>query len=315
MTTTDYTDRYVSAVVRGVPERQRADLEKELRASLADDIEARIEAGADHATAEYAAIQALGDPIVLSAHYAGRPLHLVGPALYADWKRLLTALELIVVPIVVAALAVIGAFAGDPLGKIVGGAAWTGLSVAVHLAFWVTVTFALIERLPAAGRRRLGFWNPDMLPETSARLTSRTEFTVETILSVLVVTALLLSPYVSPFAAADGAVIGFFHPFVNASGLVFVLVAAALLQIAAGALRLRGRWTMPHAIGMTIVDLAAACVVIALAATDRLLNAAFFEAAGWGTEPIGVVNVIVMCVGALAIATSTWENIRSVRRG
>src|SRR5690606_33697158 len=100
MTTTDYTDRYVSAVVRGVPERQRADLEKELRASLADDIDARIEAGADHATAEYAAIQALGDPIVLSAHYAGRPLHLVGPALYADWKRLLTALELIIVPIV-----------------------------------------------------------------------------------------------------------------------------------------------------------------------------------------------------------------------
>lgn len=314
MTTTSYLDRYVAAVVRGVPERQRADLEQELRASLADDIDARIDAGADAAAAQYAAVQELGDPIVLTAHYTGRPLHLVGPALYADWKRLLTALELIIVPIVVAAIAIIGALRGDEFGAIVGGAAWTGLSVAVQLAFWVTVTFALIERLPSATTSKLATWNPDMLPEAPAKLTSRTEFTIETILAVLVPTALLLSPYVSPFSDANGAVIPLFDPFIVASGAVAALVVVALAQIAAGALRLRGRWTMPLAIGMTVIDLAGAAVIIALGATDHLLNRAFFEAAGWATEAIGVINVIVMGVGALAIATSAWENLRSVRR-
>lgn len=315
MTPTTYIDRYVSAVVRGVPERQRADLEQELRASLADDIDARIDAGADPQRAEYAAVQNLGDPLVLTAHYTGRPLHLIGPALYADWKRLLTALELIVVPLVIAVIALIGAFRGDSVGAIFGGAAWTGLSVAVQLAFWVTVTFALIERLPAQATTKFVGWNPDMLPETSAKLTSRTEITIETILAVLVPTALLLSPFVSPFADETGAAIGLFHPFMWASGLVFVLVAAGLAQIAAGALRLRGRWTMPIAIGMTVVDIAAAGVIILLGATDRLLNPAFFEVAGWTLDAIGVVNVIVMLVGALAIATSAWENLRSVRRG
>jgi len=51
-----------------------------------------------------------------------------------------------------------------------------------------------------------------------------------------------------------------------------------------------------------------------LGATDRLLNRAFFTAAGWPLEAVGVVSVIVIVVGALAIATSAWENIRSVRK-
>lgn len=315
MTASSYTDRYVATVVRGVPERQRADLEQELRASLADDIDARVDAGADAASAEYDAVSELGDPITLSAQYAGRPLHLIGPALYPDWKRTLTVVELIVVPIVVATMAVVGAVAGNPLGEVIGSTIWTGLSVAVHLAFWFTVAFALIERLPAAAPAKVGTWNPDMLPETSAKLTSRTEFTVETVIAVLLPTALLLSPYVSPFTDAAGAVIPLFHPFITASGLVLVLVAVSLLQIAAGALRLRNRWTAPLAIGMILVDLVGAVVVIGLAASDRVLNPAFFAAAGWSADAIGVVNVIVMCVAALAIATSAWENVRSVRRG
>ena len=122
MTTSTLTDRYVSAVVRGVPDRQRADLEQELRASLADDIDARLDAGADAKSAERDAIVELGDPIVLAARYAGRPLHLVGPELYADWRRLLTVLEFIIVPIVVATLVIVGAVKGDTFGGIVGGA-------------------------------------------------------------------------------------------------------------------------------------------------------------------------------------------------
>jgi hypothetical protein len=314
MTATTLTDRYVSAVVRGVPERQRADLEQELRASLADDIDARIEAGTETKTAERDAIVELGDPIELSARYTGRPLHLVGPLFYADWKRLLTVLEFIVVPIVFAALAIVGAVKGDPVGAIVGGAVWTAFSVAVQLAFWVTVVFALIERTPPMAAKKLLPWTPDMLPDTSAKLTSRVEFIVETTLAALLVTAFLLSPFVSPFSDAAGAPIPFFDPWIWQSGLVAVLVIVPLLQVGANALKLRDRWTMPLAVAATLVDVAGAVVLIVIAATDHLLNRDFFEAAGWATEAIGVVNVIVMFVGALAIATSAWENIRSVRR-
>ena len=41
------TDRYVAATLRTVPEKQRPDIEKELRASIADAIDDRLEAGAE----------------------------------------------------------------------------------------------------------------------------------------------------------------------------------------------------------------------------------------------------------------------------
>lgn len=314
MTASTLTDRYVSAVIRGVPAKQRADLEQELRASLADAIDDRREAGADAKTAEHDAIVELGDPIVLTARYTGRPLTLVGPALYADWKRLLTVLELIVVPIVFATLVIVGVVKGDTPGGVIGGTVWTVFSVAVQLAFWVTATFALIERMPSTAERKLVPWTPDMLPETSAKLTSRTEFVVETTLAALLVTAFLLSPFVSPFADAAGAPVSFFDPWIWRTGLVAVLVVVPLLQVGANALKLRGRWTMPLAVGATLVDVVGAVVLIVLGATDHLLNSAFFGAAGWPLEAVGVVNVIVIVVGALAIATSAWENLRSVRR-
>ena len=62
MTEVTLTDRYIDATVRSVPERQRADLSAELRSSIADQIEARVEGGADPAEAERAVLTALGDP-------------------------------------------------------------------------------------------------------------------------------------------------------------------------------------------------------------------------------------------------------------
>ncbi len=50
--TTTLTDRYVDAILRRLPERQRPDIEKELRASIADAVDDRLEAGTDPAEAE-----------------------------------------------------------------------------------------------------------------------------------------------------------------------------------------------------------------------------------------------------------------------
>ncbi len=308
------TDRYVAAVVRGVPQKQRADIERELRTALADAIDDRMAAGADAKKAEHDAVLEFGDPIVLAAGYAGSPLHLIGPVHYADWKRLLTILEFIVVPIVVAVLAIVSVVKGESFGAAIGGAIWTAIVVGTQLAFWVTAMFAMIERMPSTRDRRLMTWTPDMLPDTSSQLTSRTEFIVETSFGALVATAFLLSPFVSPFADAQGAPIPFFDPWLWQTGLLAVLMAALVLQIGANAIKLRGRWTLPLAAGATLVDLAGAAVLIVLGATSHVLNPAFVTAAGWAEGVIPVVNVCVIGVGVLAVATSAWENFRSVRR-
>ncbi len=48
MTATSLTDRYVAAAMRTVPEKQRDDLGTELRASIDDQIDARVENGEPH---------------------------------------------------------------------------------------------------------------------------------------------------------------------------------------------------------------------------------------------------------------------------
>lgn len=68
------TDRYLTAALGGIPGAKRPDVERELRSSIADAIDDRTGAGEDPARAEVEVLEGLGDPAVLSARIAGRPL-------------------------------------------------------------------------------------------------------------------------------------------------------------------------------------------------------------------------------------------------
>jgi len=58
----ELTDRYVGATLRSIPEKQRADIEAELRASIGDEIDARVESGEDEESAEQEVLTALEMP-------------------------------------------------------------------------------------------------------------------------------------------------------------------------------------------------------------------------------------------------------------
>jgi hypothetical protein len=72
--TTNHPDR---SVRRGdpcaaCPRDRRSDIERELRASIADAVDGRIDAGGEPADAEVAVLTELGDPARLAAGYADR---------------------------------------------------------------------------------------------------------------------------------------------------------------------------------------------------------------------------------------------------
>ena len=150
------TDRYVWAVLRSLPEAQRADIDRELRATIADTVDAKIESGSKPADAEREALIELGDPYKLAWGYADRPLHLIGPALFPDYIRLLRVLYFIVLPIVVVvvflSLLLAKSLEGEsPWGAF--GPIWPiAIGVAVHMGFWTTLVFAVLERTHAAGQ-------------------------------------------------------------------------------------------------------------------------------------------------------------------
>lgn len=308
------TDRYVAAVGRGVHEKQRTDVENELRASLADAIDDRLAGGASAAVAERDAIAELGDPMVLAAHYTDRPLHLIGPALYPGWKRTVYALEIITVPVVLVVLLIVGLATGKSVGDAIGWTVWITLTVAMQLLFWITVMFAIAERTPSMTKSPVE-WTPEMLVE-AAPSESMTwgGFLCGASLWALVTIAFVASPLVTPLTDAHGAGIPFFNPWIWETGLIVVLAVVPLLQIGVGAVTLRWRWTRAFTIGAIALDVVLGGILAALAATDQLLNPAFAEAAGWPDFVTPIVRWGVLGLVAIALLLGIADHVRSMRQ-
>lgn len=149
------TDRYLAATLRSVPAPRRDEIATELRASIDDMIEGRTSGGQDPTTAEREVLTELGNPDQLAARYADRRLQLIGPTYYLVWLRLLKLLLSFVPALVGTVVAIVDAADGKGFGAI-GTGITTALQVAVQIAFWLTVTFAVIERFQPAGACRAG---------------------------------------------------------------------------------------------------------------------------------------------------------------
>ena len=135
------TERYLAAALRSIPDAQRADVDRELRSSIADAVEDRVAAGEERASAEKAVLEGLGEPTRLASGYTGRPLYVIGPDVFLVYRHILATLVGVIVPIVAVVLTTVALAGGagylDGLMAGIGGAFSTG----VHLAFWVTLTF------------------------------------------------------------------------------------------------------------------------------------------------------------------------------
>ncbi|MFD7721134.1 HAAS signaling domain-containing protein [Streptomyces sp. NPDC059814] len=164
------TDRYVAEVVRRIPAGRRGDVADELRATIADTVEAR--GPEDPEAAEREVLTEMGDPVRLAARYADRPLALIGAGLYPTYIRLLAVLLLTVLPVVVAVSAVLDVLDGKGAGAVIGGAVGTVVSLGAQMIAWLTVVFALAEWSGKSSGKSSGApgraWTPDELPRLRA---------------------------------------------------------------------------------------------------------------------------------------------------
>lgn len=306
------TERYVTTVVHHVPEKSRADVSAELRASIADDIDARVAAGAASETAERDALLALGDPHRLAAEYAGTPLHLIGPVHFLEWRRLTVMLLSIVLPIVAGAITIARALAGDGPIDIVLGVLGTVASVAVGLVFWVTVVFAILERTPS-GAAPLARWSLDDLPEGDRRPQVGVGDLVGGILGLLVIVVLVVGQAVaSPVRDETGAVVPVLDPALWSWWIPYIIVISAAELLLVVMLYQRRRWSFGAAIANIILNVAAAVPLVVLVATDSVINPAFsssFE------EEQGLIELGQSAAVGVAIAIAAlalWNSIEGV---
>jgi hypothetical protein len=316
---TSLTERYLAAALRGIPDRQRADVERELRSSIADAVEDRVDKGEDRFAAETAVLEDLGDPARLAAGIAGRPLYLIGPNLFMQYRHVLVTLLSIVVPIVAVVLAAIelgssGVYVRALVDGLVG-----ALTVGIQICFWVTVAFALVERVDAVREARDeisaagGRWSVERLPALPPGRVTAGEMVGEVLTTLLTIGGLLVLSGVALFTDEAGSIIPLFNPDLWSLWLpilVALLAALAALQVV---IFLVGRWTMRLAVAHAVIDVAFAVPFIALALTGSLINPAFAAEVGWpplaeGTGPV------MLSVGIGVLLVTAWEVFDGFRR-
>lgn len=305
---TDLTDRYVLTVLRRVPDAQRADLDRELRASIADAVDARVEAGAAPGDAVEATLVELGDPDRLADQYAGRRDHLIGPELFSVWRRLMTLQFSVVLPIVVA-VPVVGELAdGGPVGEAVGAGIGALLTVGVHLAFWTTLVFAILERTGTGRDGIAGAWKPEHLPRYEQGRAVTSHLVVDLVWIALLIAGLVLQQFTfTEQPLLDPANWSFWWPY---------LIVVLLLE-GAYAIWFRRAGVRTHA--MTAVNallaVASAGPVVWLLAHDRFLNPGYApfgaEAQGWTSR----IVLIVVAVIAVWDVVDQGLRVRRSRRG
>lgn len=316
---TSLIERYLAAALRGIPEGQRADVERELRSSIADAVEDRVTAGEDRSAAERAVLEGLGDPATLAAGYAGRPMYLIGPELFPVYRHVLTMLLPIAIPIVAVVLTTV-ALAGqadyiDAVLRGVGGA----VSVGIQLVFWVTATFAFLERADVARGARseiaaaTGRWKVEMLPEPKPNRISAGETVGEVLTTLIGIGGLLFLRDTSWFTGADGAATPILDPELGAFWVPLLIALLVWLAAVHVIVYFLGRWTMPLASAHAVLQLAYAVPVVWGALSGSLINPAFAAELGWP----GLANGNgwpMLSLAAVVVLVTGWEIIDAFRK-
>ena len=326
--TPNLTDRYVSAVLGGVPTGDRPDLEREIRALIADTVDAKAADGTlDAAAAERAALTELGDPGALASRYtSGRADYLLGPNVYPVWLALVSRLLAILVPLIGVLALAASLIEGSTIGQAIVAGITGAFQVAVQTLFWFTAVFVIIDRvggpkeraeLSAAaaavrvrGRGTEGPWTVDDLPDLPAvERISLGELAATIALNVFLLGVLVWLQLGSTIAV-NGQSTQVINPALGSLWLPWFIVVAIAEIAFTIAVYLRGRWTNAYAVGNALLGAAFAIPAIYLLANDLLVNPALVDAAIAATDGTDAwIQPLKVIIGVSVAAVFAWDAI------
>ncbi|MET0716240.1 MAG: permease prefix domain 1-containing protein [Mycetocola sp.] len=303
MSASTLTDRYVAAALRTVPEAQRTDLGAELRASIDDQIDARAGGGMPAEAAERAVLTELGDPDKLAAEYTDRPLHLIGPKYYLDWWRLMKLLLWIVLPCAAFGVALAQVLAGAGIGEVIGTVVVTLLTVTVHLFFWVTLVFFMVERTGTPIGTK---WTIEQLPEPRERGLGFGDMVASLVFLALAAGAIVWDHFIGFVPTHPG--LSFFDDGLWPWMIAILFAIMALDGALSVTVYLVRRWTVPLAVTNAVLALAVAIPAIVLLVQGELLTPGFWstvipDAASGRT----VQSIMTVITGFVIAGAALWD--------
>ena len=307
------TDRYVWGVLRAVPSAQRPDLEPEIRALVADAVEAREGDGTDPAAAERAALMELGDPEHLAARYTDRQLVLIGPRLFPVWRRIIGLVLPIVIPLAVIVTVAAAWIDAAPASELVAIGVGNAVNAAIQIVFWVTLIFAVVER---TGQSPIGAqWSPDSLPElpSVAARPHLAEVVVSVVGLGVAIAAIVWQQLAMPITIA-----GTSYPLLNPDLWTFWIpwfVAVLGLEIVfAVVLWTRGGWTWVMATVNLLLNVAFTIPAVWLLQQDKLFDPALVSAIEAQVGSATWVTPSASAIAVVAVAIAAWDSVIGFRK-
>lgn len=304
--TATLTDRYIAATVRSLPPQLQSEVRDELRASIADAIEARTAHGEPVEQAERDVLTDLGDPGALAAGYADRPLHLIGPKYFLIWWRLLKLLLAIVPAVAFVGVAIGQAVAGGSVGDMIGQGIATTIGVIVHVAFWTTLVFVILERTGAESTAR---WDLDQLPQESHGGAGRGDL-IGSLMALAIFAVVLLWDQFRGFVPTAEAPLPMLNPALWPWGIGAVIMLMAVEAAFAIAVYARGGWSPAFAWINTVLAVIFASLALTALVRGVLFNPAFVDGVfvDNGVDA-SALTVLAVLTGVGILAIGVWDAI------
>ena len=277
----NYVDRYIYAVVKYLPEKDRAEISEELRANISDML------GDDPSEENIVKIlEEMGSPFKLALSYMSSEHYIIGPKVYHLYLEVLkiVAVAAVIIGIITFTLELITevgdiASLGGIIGIIVSGFT-TIFSVLVGLIFWVTVIFVIIERTDSTDEVLTSIEKPfkvsnlKEIPDVGRKKISKIEMVITLVMTIVF---LYIFVYRNDLIAiyTQNDTIRIFNGDIIARYKFIILISGGLSILVSILKLIYGRWNELLGI-LTAVDSLVNLGVTVLVLSNRdLLNRSF----------------------------------------
>jgi hypothetical protein len=317
----------VYAVTKSLPEKQREDIERELRALIDDMVEQDVDSKPNEAKIK-AALLELGDPEVLADNYRGSKRYLIGPKFY-DKYLLVLKIVLSAVFIGVSVAMFFGSFfdAQKNVKDIVTDYFDTIFSGLLQAFAWVTVGFVIAERNVVNLKEkdsRENNWDVSKLPAIPNKKASipLSEPIVSIIFTTIFIALLFSAPQVFAAYLDNKTVV---IPVFNLDviyGYRALLVGIYIVSVLRDILKLYyRRWNLRLSVMLAVLTVISTILLLTLFTNSNVWNAGFASELVkhfnlnfnfvkiWWSFKNWLVAVVVL-VGAIEIIVGVYKGIR-----
>ena len=286
----DLIEIYIQEVTRRLPEKSRKDIALELRSTIEDMLP-------DHYAEEDVkkVLEKLGNPASLASGYRDRPMHLIGPRYFDLYVSLLK----MILPIagVIALISMIAGYFFTYNGEdailtiiieVFAKGIWVLVEVGLQVFFWLTLTFAILERSDKGKdmeplTMNHSKWTPEDLKSVTY-IPKKKEIPKGEVFGSLIWTAIWASCYVYAnhllgIYRNEGNGLEFVTPALNQDVLISywpIVVLVIGIEIALALFKFfKGQWTYKIAIFNTIYEVIATVVIIVILFNPNLFQPEF----------------------------------------